>query len=413
MSVSPEVSRRAFLGAAAAVVTGIILSETVWSDDGSSHQAHPTAEPDPATPSPTEVYSTAEYPLIFGDGRATEVAKSLAITPATYYVVTAEAMKKSSQANHLLDQKLLPIFMPGVTRYAEELQLSAEANNVPVNMLAIIMSMESAGNPEAHSGDDAWSLMQIVPYYWFDAFVQHGFLPSDATLEDYHRAIADHPSAKKSKYAKEVYTAAFSDPAQNILIGGEIMADALQRAQAAGGYNQNDLTLYTRAAGVYNDGPDAASASYDQLPVQTQLYMDHFIRMVLDVNIAGELRAQGLPDDQILRAMQSSEMDARAFAYAESATYRSNSNYLTYEACNELCALPTPGDSTVAIATSKVLRTDINGAYKAYREDRAEVPNSTTGHYLIPAPPGLRIWMSSGGSDLLGQLDMNVAWRLP
>jgi hypothetical protein len=50
-----------------------------------------------------------------------------------------------------------------VKRWQQPIEAAGKKYNIDPNLLAIIMTMESGGNPKAHSGSDAQGLMQVTP----------------------------------------------------------------------------------------------------------------------------------------------------------------------------------------------------------------------------------------------------------
>ena len=125
---------------------------------------------------------------------------------------------------------------PTVIRWQKQIESSALKYDIDVNVIAILMTMESGGGPKAKSGAGAEGLMQIMP------------------------ATAQEIAKKHLKQPVENYD--IYDPATNIEFGTAYLAwlrDEFGIIQHAPDYN---TTVELIAAG-YNGGAGAAKAIDD------------------------------------------------------------------------------------------------------------------------------------------------------
>lgn len=125
---------------------------------------------------------------------------------------------------------------PTVTHWRTLIDQLAEKYNIDANVIAIVMTMESGGDPKAVSEDNAQGLMQIT-----------------------------HPTADDiaKKFLKEPRNGAYNlfDPATNIEFGTAYLAylrDTFGEPQQSPSWN---YTVELIAAG-YNGGPGAANSVY-------------------------------------------------------------------------------------------------------------------------------------------------------
>ena len=103
---------------------------------------------------------------VFTDNRVELVAKSIALTPGGYYKVSTDTIKAIASRNAYLDGKhLLPILPPDIQKESAHLEAASVTSGVPVNVLATLATIESSGLTGAHSGADAYGLMQVLTRY--------------------------------------------------------------------------------------------------------------------------------------------------------------------------------------------------------------------------------------------------------
>lgn len=179
---------------------------------------------------------------------------------------------------------LLPTHYPMVYDHSDLLYNLADEFDVPVNVIATIVSIESGGNELADSGV-AMGLFQIT----------------DDKLE----AIA----------------ARDSDPSDVEEQGREAMAYftelCLPEARRYLGLPDGDesANVYIRAMAMYNAGPSGAAQEFDDLPSETQQYMRHASRHFQVAEVAAGLKSVGYPARSIVESLQSPPIDALAYAF--------------------------------------------------------------------------------------------------
>lgn len=62
---------------------------------------------------------------------------------------------------------LAPLFTPEVEYWAASISRWANASNLDPNLVAVIMQIESCGNPSARSSAGAMGLFQVMPFHFF------------------------------------------------------------------------------------------------------------------------------------------------------------------------------------------------------------------------------------------------------
>lgn len=122
-----------------------------------------------------------------------------------------------------------------VTHWSAPINEMAKKYNVDANLVAIVITMESGGNPKAVSEDQAVGLMQITP----------------PTAQDI--------AAKYLKTPRKTYD--LNDPRTNIEFGVAYLAELRDVFGEPGQGPSWDATVELVAAG-YNGGPGAANRLY-------------------------------------------------------------------------------------------------------------------------------------------------------
>ena len=130
---------------------------------------------------------------------------------------------------------------PSVTRFARHIDEASFRHGVDANLIAIVMLVESGGNPYAISPAGAVGLMQIMPATGRDIALRRG--------------IQHHSDVR------------LYDPAYNIDLAAWYLARQLERFWNGDADKTVDL-----AAGAYNGGP-ARIARGEKLPTETRQYM--------------------------------------------------------------------------------------------------------------------------------------------
>ncbi|MBI2759642.1 MAG: transglycosylase SLT domain-containing protein [Chloroflexi bacterium] len=67
----------------------------------------------------------------------------------------------------MANAELAPFFTPEVDYWAAAISRWANASNLDPNLVAVIMQIESCGNPSARSSAGAMGLFQVMPFHFF------------------------------------------------------------------------------------------------------------------------------------------------------------------------------------------------------------------------------------------------------
>ncbi len=73
---------------------------------------------------------------------------------------------KISAASQASSTRLAPIFTPEVQHWADAITRWANASALDPNLVAVIMQIESCGNPSARSSAGAMGLFQVMPFHF-------------------------------------------------------------------------------------------------------------------------------------------------------------------------------------------------------------------------------------------------------
>lgn len=127
----------------------------------------------------------------------------------------------------------------------------------------------------------------------------------------------------------------------------------------------------------------------------------------------------GLSRNEVLEAMFSNQMNARAYAYTQYGNQYSMATYQDYGVRASYLANQKPGYN----AKGKLIQPTyhkkklvypsgqvVNDWYRDYRNGKAEI-DAPEHKYDIVAPPGIRIWMSAGGINAIADIPEDVNWR--
>ncbi|MEZ4446206.1 MAG: transglycosylase SLT domain-containing protein [Polyangiaceae bacterium] len=130
---------------------------------------------------------------------------------------------------------------PTVSRFAPTIEAASYRHGVDANLLAIVILVESGGDPYAQSPAGAKGLMQLMP----------------ATAADVasRRGIVGHNELR------------LLDPAYNIDLGAWYLARQIERFWTG----QPDATV-DQAAAAYNGGPGRLARN-EPMPLETQSYV--------------------------------------------------------------------------------------------------------------------------------------------
>lgn len=382
-----EISRRMFVFSTTAAFVGSAILAGCGGDT-EVRQSQVDIFCDGANLSEHKVDAT-EFPDLFANEVAQKAADNLNINPGSYFRLNGDAIQAVNDSSHFLSTEwLAPIFPPAVTRFKDEIIAAANEFKIPPNVLASLATIESAGNTSASSGANAHGIVQIVPKY--------------------HGPRIDKIAGKHFANDKERSAYLIDRPDECLRVGASYYAECVAAARHQKPNLRHDsMVIFARAAAAYNGGPTRAGQSFDGLPLESKLYVNHVARLTLDVAIAGELNKQGKSDKEILRSMQSVEMNARAAAY--DVYPRGGKDFKRYERSATLCSTPEPGiDPETGDLMSDPEASQINETYRNFlRTCREDNP------YKAPAVPSLRIWLVGGGDSLFLSVPQNAAWRLP
>lgn len=217
----------------------------------------PSENPTLASPLPTLAIETTA-PILgtapFFDTEANEIAREKGIGPDSFFIFQNKTLDNLSA---FLGRELYPIYPLTVLEHKGLIYDLAKEFSIPPNVIATIMTIESAGLQNEVSWVGAQGLFQVMPFH-FDPKIQ------------------DNPAAMQEPYL-------------NGRTGMKFFKDVCLKAARDGfpsGYPQNHVTIYARALMAYNAGANAGRISFDRLPDETKFYGDHFIRFALSAEIA-------------------------------------------------------------------------------------------------------------------------------
>lgn len=330
----------------------------------------------------------------FESQQASAVAEQLGLHAGDYYQISATTASKISESGLFsTSESLAPIFFPAVMKHGDTIVKSCKEFGVPPNVFATLACIESAGNTQVRSGADAYGLVQVVPAYHYDKFAP--YLPGNASLADYKLAKAGQPS----NVALSEYTEVFTNVEYNTRAGAQYFKQCIEEAKKS--YPKvPSLTQYAFAAAAYNGGIGRMRDGYWDMQAESQLYVSHASRILLDAEVALGLRARGLSDQEVLKAMQSRKMDAVAYAFGKMSRGKSSST-----------SAGNLSDYDRQYAEISKLAS-LSQASESFQQNVLAYYNKQTTQYTAPAAPGARIWLSSGGSGLFLQNPDNKAWKL-
>lgn len=341
----------------------------------------------------------------FSGKEANRVANELGVTAGNFWVTDADVLKnirKSSETcGYLVQSKLLPIFPAAVMEQSEIIERVSKEIHIPVNVIATIASIESAGKVKADSGV-ARGLFQVVPGYHLDKIVkvaeEEGFDIKEAkkALPEWRRLVEAGRSGAALEFGNNILNAteALENPYIGCKVGMMVLQDDFEAVIEGTGLNRNSPVAWARALGAYNGGLGNASAEYYSKPFESQIYEVHGIRYLMIAEIAAQMRNRGLSDKEIAKQLVSKELDARAWAFYQTADGRVGQRIGPYEHLWDALALPTidAGDDTQLTA-------EMRAAYNAHM----------SGEHVfdLPLSAGLRMWLVHGGLSLFNQTPYN------
>jgi len=243
---------------------------------------------------------------VFENSQAEQARRQLDIHATDYFIPSSEVMDKlATNSEWVNEEKLLPIFVPAIYRYQDQIESASKEFGVPSNFIAQIMQAESRGYEQAHSSKNAYGLMQIVPKYHLQRFVEFDYLPPDASYEDYQKATSEKST---SKYDKQVYLDALYNPEAQIRASAQFLAELIgQSRRHFSDLPPNSPVIYARAAMAYNGG-GSLIAKESGIPNESANYALETERMILDASVASVLRHKyDMTDEQIYNASRPSQ----------------------------------------------------------------------------------------------------------
>ncbi len=272
---------------------------------------------------------------------------------------------------------LYPIYPPAVIKHQDLIDKLSHELGAPPNVIATIMTIESAGRNNAESYVGAQGLFQVMPPHFYEEFGKEFILENPKIM---------------------------TDPYTNGKIGMRFFINqclATARKELVGNnYRKDHVSVFARALTAYNAGPGTVKDSFLDLPEETKFYGDHFIRFALTAQIAAGLRDNGYNDRQIIEALtleSNQEIDARSYVLQAFHDSRMESqkgySYREYEQMLKELSYPSPGVNPQAEGQNEV-GNFVRRLYNHYK---------TTPHdqYTYPLAPALRLWTAVGGLGLL------------
>lgn len=360
----PGLTRRQLLGGLGGLTVGYLGWKYVngFSDQGNdNHGIKPEKDPDQE---------------IFDNKIANEVAAGLLIDRGSYWQTesqTMDAIRENSEWDK--EDSLLPIFPAAIMDYEDVMKRVSDELDVPINVVGIVASVESAGKSDADSGL-ASGLFQVAPQYHRDLI--------DRVAQENGK-----PKPKDDNDRREV----LGEPYIGCLVGMEVLLDYHKKAIAQNsGLDPDSPVIWARALASYNGGPDNAGKKYEDMPLESQLYAVHAIRYIQDAAIASGLRKKGMSDQEIHEAMLSKTIDEDTYSYSKAVDASGGLDSIKdYELIWSTIA-GTNKDKKLGPVIAKA-RVDFRKGLSGYK---------------LPLTPALRIWTAHGGLNLLDDTPKNV-----
>ncbi len=296
---------------------------------------------------------------VFSNKDANEVLNKYGMNAGTFFKFDDSKVLEKMTA--FKSEQLYPIYPPSVIEQKDLIYKYAQKYHTHPNVIAMLMSIESAGNPDAGSNMGAQGLMQAMP---------------DKFSESIRK---NNPELMKN-------------PDINIDVGANYFVNVCIPAalrELGGKYNADHPNVIAKAAIFYNGGPGHAEEKFEDLPEESKFYGDHIMRYILTSQIAGELRLKGYTDRRIVESLSSKELDARSFALQQFHSNR-NGNYLYSEYEEVIKKL---GQAKIEAG---------NSFYQDYMKYRSNP------FYELPLSVGARVWVGIGGITLLSQMPKNM-----
>ena len=349
---------------------------------------------------------TGTYTRPFEGTRANDIAEGLGFNAGSFFALDADVLngrKKTAftRSSTFLEGRLAPIFPPAVMQQELVDTGVAEEMGVPINVIATIRTMESAGNLDASSPDGGEGAFQIVPKYHLEKII--------AVAQEAGKEIpqADQTRWRDSLAAGETIDHVPSDPIIAALRDSSISSkvatsivksyhDRIVPAENSD-YPANSPVTWARALAAYNGGPDEGTKLLQDMPTIAQSYAMNALRFFMNAEIAARLRKQGGPngisDAAIAKELVSKEIDARAYVYLKTKEGRLGSLAKQHDLLQAIGAKE-PGKTE-----DEPLRSTIQQYYNEYKQGRYS--------FQFPVSAGLRLWLVQGGDGIYSQSQEN------
>ena len=420
-----------FVAAASAAALGL------YSTRGGSPEPEPTPTPEPG--------ELKQFKDPFAGPEANKIANELGITAGSFWEPDAQVMATiGNHAAFLYEKTVLPIFPAAVADQQKAIEWAANntesqiPTQIPVNVLATVATIESAGKTDASSDADAYGLTQVVPGYHLDTIVQAAkeisgkvingekmpFIDvseSEATLEQWQKLNQSGQSTQALTLGNSLPDAAdaLKNPYVALKTGAWILQQNYQEAlkEQKTPPLTSAVDTWVVALGEYNGGSGILNETVAKEPTQTQLYQMYGKRFFMTATIAALLRNGGMGDPEVARELISAETDARAYAYQNivdnpQGAYapllanmgKSMRGYnILWPALSqpEITVDPNTGLNH-ALGVTREAATQLTDALRnAYN-------NYPANKYKEPLSPGLRMWINHGGYGLFSSVPVNM-----
>lgn len=318
---------------------------------------------------PDAVGLIGSYKEPFDDKGVNKAIKDLDLTAGSFFKIHESLMPKLKA---FLADELFPIFPPSVFQYKDLIYKLSRESGIAPNVIASLITIESAGNPQASSWVGAQGLFQVMPLHFHNI------------------GITDQQKMR--------------DPETNGKVSMKVFNDFLRLSRSIyKNHYPNHPLIYIRALMGYNGGNEAVSTRLS--PDESSFYGDHMIRFMLTAEVAARLRKLGMSDQEIVKKLSSHEINARAHALGNYHIRNRPYSYLSYGTYTDALSQPVPwkyADSNLSVTTRDRLHQDYN-----------DYTDNPTSRLPYPASAGLRIWIHLGGRELLEQASLNkdlAAW---
>lgn len=237
---------------------------------------------------------------LFNDKELNEIAKNKGLGLYEFFLVPNKIYPKLKAFHEA--KELLPLFSPATHEYTELLYRMAKKHNLPVNMFAQIVDVESTGYFMAETRDLSLDQNERAKY---DA--NGNFIPKRACglAQVLNYNMINNGFADREDWF---------DPEINLNLGSILFTkDFLGWSNQRWGESDSAAHRYVRGSMGYNAGFYGVTENYEDLPFETQLYGDHITRGMIMMEFAQALRDKGYDNAAILKKLSdaASEINIR------------------------------------------------------------------------------------------------------